>query len=119
MNRTKRAGLRPMVFGTIVALGWVARSESATSVPPSPQSSEAVEKRGESPPAIIVPNTFGVMPAGHVTGDPGAWVVWETDTERLKLRQKLAVYGVQAGTPDHSCTHSAPLPKLKSREGTL
>lgn len=49
----------------------------------------------------------------------GAWVVWETKTGRLKVRQQPAVCCVAGGTPNRSCTHPAPPPQPKSREGQV
>jgi hypothetical protein len=47
----------------------------------------------------------------------GAWVVWETENRRLKVRQQPAVCCVMGGTPNRTCTHPAAPPQRKSREG--
>jgi hypothetical protein len=49
----------------------------------------------------------------------GAWVVWETETSRLKVRHKPAVCCVPGGTPNRSCTHPASAPQPKSGQGKV
>ncbi|MDY3561079.1 hypothetical protein R5W23_002338 [Gemmata sp. JC673] len=38
----------------------------------------------------------------------GAWVVWEAEAGRLKVRQKPGACCAPAGVPNRSCTHLAP-----------
>lgn len=40
------------------------------------------------------------------------WVVWETETGRLKVRQQPVACCVSKGVPNRSCTHPPP-PALK------
>jgi hypothetical protein len=47
----------------------------------------------------------------------GAWVVWEAENRRLKVRQQPAVCCLPGGTPTRTCPHPAPPPQPKSREG--
>lgn len=43
----------------------------------------------------------------------GAWVVWEAETGRLKVRQKPVACCVPGGAPNRSCTHPAPPARTK------
>ena len=42
-----------------------------------------------------------------------AWVVWETETGRLKVRQQPVACCVSNGVPNRSCTHPTLLAQNK------
>lgn len=49
----------------------------------------------------------------------GAWVVWETETGRLRVRQKPAVFCLPLSTPNRFCTHPIAPPQPNPREGQV
>ncbi len=85
--------------------GRFPRPSPTPSVLPSRQPCEAVEKRGESPPAIIVPNTLGFPPAARMDGlRPHALGRRKTDGTRRRLSTPVVDSGrARSGILLHFC----------------
>jgi len=47
----------------------------------------------------------------------GVWVVWETETGRIKVRQRPVACCVPNGVPNRTCSH--PVVPAKPNEGRM